>query len=389
MTTFITGDATAPYSASVPIPSTGEAVTAASVSASFQSLADRTEFVSASIISLSASVDTEFDVLHKSIIFQAINIDIDTDLPVTAVSGGWTFFGSAASGSTVVFMAHSSSSPTERNFAAVSNDFGHAWAFDDSGDIPTGAAQLFDCVYDPHIDRFMTVGGTGGKVFVTSDNVATTWVLVKTVSATGSLVGLHNAGNASFAVGGNGILLRNSNLTGSTTTWITEPPAGGFASTFRSVAFDETFWYACGNSGEIQRSGSSGWAAQTSGFATTLHSLAHNNGTLVSCGNSGVIVRTTNSGSTWTSVTGSSSFPSGLDFKNVDYIAKYNIWMITGTKGSVLLSSDDGLTWIYGGYNEGAENEIFSSVTSSNGALHTFGSKNTLDVYHYRRAMLY
>ncbi len=183
------------------------------------------------------------------------------------------------------------------------------------------------------IDNVAIACGDGGTIVRTSDN-GTTWNLIPS-GTTSSLRFIHfSTATDGIIVGVNGAVLRTTN---GGATWSLKNR--GFSTTLNNVAAhsDKTV-FAVGVSGTIVKTTNQGasWVPVTSGASQNLNSLAIINNTVVVVGN-GTLLRSTDKGITW------QQRPSGT--LNGIHFSSSTHGIAVGALGSVLRTSDAGATW--------------------------------------------
>jgi photosystem II stability/assembly factor-like uncharacterized protein len=172
-----------------------------------------------------------------------------------------------------------------------------------------------------------------------STNYGNNWMLLNSgiTQNINSAVGINSA--TIFAACDNGIIIKTTNYGA---TWINNYNAG---STIKSIIKVRNSFYAAGNNGTIVRSSNLGinWTILNTGTVLNFNSITgrlFDSLTVFACGNNGILIKTTNGGLSWQSINTGYNY----NFTSVGSPIQSDL-IITSTEGTVIRSTDNGLSW--------------------------------------------
>lgn len=213
-----------------------------------------------------------------------------------------------------------------------STNHGKTW----SVTVPTGD-DFYAITYRSSGTIWTAVGEAGMiRTALTSD--LTTWTS-RTSNATGDLKGVYDDGTTIVAVSATGEIRYQTNPTGS---WSTATPAVG--GIMNSVKKGTSNWIIVGESGRIQTAStpSGTWTQRTSGTSQELFGVGFGNSTFVVggevTGGQGTLLISTDDGLTWSSVTDGN--PSNNRLTKPAYNSNSGLWCLPQFGGYVLFSGD-------------------------------------------------
>jgi len=162
-----------------------------------------------------------------------------------------------------------------------------------------------------------------------------------TASYTGNLNSVTYGNNKFIAVGAGGSALVSEVYSGISTSWVVRSTPS--SNELNSVIFGVDNYVAVGNGGYITRS-SDGfvWSSQVSGTSNNLTSVKYLNGIHFAVGDSATLIKSTDGGGIWTY---NSTLSQYAAYDLFDIIYKNGVYLISGSNGLVLVSSD-GDNWI-------------------------------------------